>query len=99
MPQRRRCQHFAVAVFTAGLAGLPLGAHAEDWDKQSYWFGFLLGSGTTVCELLEAGLLTRNDARDWLNTLLKSDPDVPAVALRTARAALLENESKCPLPR
>lgn len=83
----------------AGLAALPPAARAQEWDKQSYWFGFLLGSGTTVCELLDAGLLTANDARDWLGTLLKPDPDIPAVSLRTALATLRDTEKQCPLPR
>jgi hypothetical protein len=52
-----------------------------------------------VCELLKAGLLTQNDARDWLKTLLKQDPDIPAVSLSTARTTLLEGEPRCPLPR
>jgi len=98
MAYRRHCQQLALAVLTAGLAGLPLGARAQEWDKQSYWFGFLLGSGTTVCELLNAGLLTENDAREWLNTLLRIDPDIPAVSLRTAKATLRDNEKQCPLP-
>jgi hypothetical protein len=99
MAQRRRYLPLALAVLTAGLAAVPLGARAQDWDKQSYWFGFLIGSGTTVCELLKAGLLTQNDARDWLKTLLKQDPDIPAVSLSTARTTLLESEPRCPLPR
>lgn len=82
----------------ASLVALPA-ARAQEWDKQSYWFGFLLGSGTTVCELLDAGLLTANDARDWLGTLLKPDPDIPEAALRTALATLRDNEKQCPLPR
>jgi hypothetical protein len=98
MAYRRRCQPLALALLTAGLAGLPLGVRAQEWDKQSYWFGFLLGSGTTVCELLDAGLLTENDAREWLRTLLRIDPDIPAVSLRTAKQSLRDNEKQCPLP-
>lgn len=99
MPQLHRCQHLALALLSAGVIAGPQAVRAQDdWDKQSYWFGFLLGSGTTVCELLKAGLLTRNDARDWLQILLQNDPDIPAVSLRTARSTLGESEKQCPLP-
>jgi hypothetical protein len=99
MPQLHRVQRLALGLLTAGLVAGPQAVRAQDdWDKQSYWFGFLLGSGTTVCELLKAGLLTRNDARDWLQTLLQNDQDIPAVSLRTARSTLAESEKQCPLP-
>lgn len=45
---------------------------------------------------LDAGLLSANDARDGLGTLLKPDPDIPAVSLHTALATLRDNEKQCP---
>jgi hypothetical protein len=85
----------------AFLLGSTPSARAEEWDKQSFWYGFLLGSSTTVCELLENGLLTKNDARDWLQTLFKADPDIPAVSQSSAKAELRGNADfkDCPVPR
>ena len=98
MPLLQRWPRLTLALLTAGLATLLPGARAQDMEKQSFWFGFLLGSGTTVCELLEAGLLSQNDARDWLRSLFQPDPDIPAVSLSTARSSLMEGETQCPLP-
>ncbi len=76
-------------------------ALASDLDKQSYWFGFLLGSGITVCELYKIGLLTRNDADDWLKELFNTDPDVPRISIRMAKDQLLGDRDyrNCPLPK
>lgn len=82
----------------AGLAALPSGARAQDLDRQAFWYGFLLGSGSTVCRLLAAGMLGQNFADDWINALLKADADIPAVSLRTARSALMDGETTCPVP-
>ena len=53
MLQGRLSQPFAMILGTALLLGSTPSARAEEWDKQSFWYGFLLGSSTTVCELLE----------------------------------------------
>lgn len=101
MLQGRLSQPFAMILGTALLLGSTPSARAEEWDKQSFWYGFLLGSSTTVCELLENGLLTKNDARDWLQTLFKADPDIPAVSQSSAKAELRGNADfkDCPVPR
>ncbi|MEB3354753.1 MAG: DUF308 domain-containing protein [Cyanobacteriota bacterium] len=101
MSPSRHCQHFALALLISGITALPAGAQAQDWDKQSFWYGFLLGSGTTVCELLKIGLLSQNDAKDWLQTMFQNDPDIPAVSLKSAREELRSNTDlgKCPVPR
>ncbi|MFU8885631.1 MAG: hypothetical protein ACNA8O_09265 [Cyanobacteriota bacterium] len=95
-----------MALFRPALLALALTltaprALASDLDKQSYWFGFLLGSGITVCELYKIGLLTRSDADDWLKELFKTDPDVPRVSIRKAKDQLAEDRAyrSCPLPK
>ncbi len=101
MHKGRPYQPLAMILAAALLVGSTPSARAEDWDKQSFWYGFLLGSATTVCKLLEYGLLTQNDARDWLQTLFKSDPDIPAVSQSSAKAELRGNADfkACPVPR
>ena len=98
MPQVHRWQRLVPGILAAGLAALPSGARAQDLDRQAFWYGFLLGSGSTVCRLLAAGMLGQNFADDWINALLKADADIPAVSLHTARSALMDGETTCPVP-
>lgn len=70
-------------------------------DAQSFWKGFLVGSGTTVCELLKEGLISRQNAKDWLEEILSQRSSVPRVALESAKEAMLDLyvPKGCPVPR
>jgi hypothetical protein len=89
------------ALVALVLIAMPPRGLASDLDKQSYWLGFLLGSGITVCELYKNGLLARNDADVFLKELFKPDPDVPRVTIQLAKAQLTGDRDyrDCPVPR
>lgn len=72
----------------------------ETWDKQSYWYGFYAGSTISVCQLLESGLLSKTDAKDYLIGLYQIDEEIPRVAPVSALNYIKSQKSfqGCPLP-
>ena len=89
-----------LAFALAGLV-LPASAKAQEWDTQSYWNGFTLGSAYTVCELLKLGRLSRDDTKDWLKGLFEKSDKVPDLAVVKAFDTVRGNKQYdyCPLPR
>ena len=91
-----------VALLAALACSLPCRAKAqESLDVQSYWFGFLLGSSVTICELYRNGQISKELAREWLSEALGDDDEIPAASIAKARAALLDGSKykNCPLSR
>jgi hypothetical protein len=95
-------QNKVFALLAAAIVATPLSGKAEEtWDNQSYWFGFMTGSSATVCELLDLGLLSKKDAREWIVGLFEKNQDVPDVSRQAALEAFAKDESykSCPVPR
>lgn len=91
-----------VALLATVTFCLPCSAKAQEGlDVQSYWFGFLLGSSVTVCELYRNGQISKELAREWLSEALGDDDEIPAVSIAKVKAALLDDTKykDCPLPR
>jgi hypothetical protein len=90
-------------VLLAALAfSWPSAARTQEaLDVQSYWFGFLLGSAVTVCELYRNGQINKELAKEWLSEALGADDEIPAVSIARAKAALVDDAQykACPLPR
>ena len=72
----------------------------ETWDKQSYWYGFYAGSTISVCQLLESGLLSKADAKDYLLGLYEVDEEIPRISPVTALNYIKSQKTfqDCPLP-
>jgi hypothetical protein len=50
---------------------------------------------------LDIGLLSRNDATDWLTEIFKQRSDIPSAAMESAKQHLAEElgPKGCPVPR
>ena len=49
------------------------------YDQRTFWFGFVAGAGSTVCQLANGGLISNNDAANYMEGVLESaeeDQDV-----------------------
>lgn len=97
----RNLKRVTISLVATSSMLLPLHVRADIRDKQSYWYGFLVGSGITVCALLDIGLLSRNDATDWLTEIFKQRSDIPSAAMESAKQHLAEElgPKGCPVPR
>ena len=80
---------------------LPASAKAQEWDTQSYWYGLMLGSAYTTCELLKLGRLSRDDTKEWLKVLFEKSDKIPDLAVAKAFDTVRGNKQYdyCPLPR
>jgi hypothetical protein len=67
-------ERFVLVIAVASFLLEPMQAQAKPRDMQSFWEGYILGSGSTVCVLLENGLLSRNDSKEWLEDVLARNP-------------------------
>lgn len=65
-------------------------------SEESYWFGFTLGSGMTICELLHARILSPDLTREFLKGVRSRD-SIPAVAKTAAFVELEKLYPQCPL--
>jgi len=87
----------------AATALLPaLGAKAEvKTDMQSYWYGYYMGAGQTVCALLDEGYISEGFAKVILRFLAEGDKDVPQAPINQAFTELTQDDDLkgCPLPR
>lgn len=88
----------SVVVMTTILAGpiVLAGTEARSADMDSYWYGFTIGSGATVCELLKGKILNRVVVKDFLNGL-KAGSDIPAGPKARALEELSKLYKSCPL--
>ena len=93
-----------LAAIATAILMLPISAKAQindNFDMQSYTYGYILGSALTTCEWLESGRLSRSEAKDWLTALFGKFDDVPRLAQEKALAYARQNKKYdyCPLPR
>ncbi len=49
------------------------------YDGSSFWYGFIAGGGSTLCQLADAGLISNRDAENFMKGMMdtgKTDPDL-----------------------
>ena len=80
---------------------LPVGAKAQEWDLQSYWYGYALGGALATCAWLKTGSLSRDDTRDFLKTFFEKNDRMPYLPIKKALDAMRQDKEYdfCPLPR
>lgn len=92
----------AIAAIAAISLLLTLDCKAEDkTDMHSYWYGYYMGVGQTICLLAENGQIPMEFSRKILSAMAEGDREVPQAPVNDAFAALAKDaELKgCPLPR
>ena len=86
-----------VSVASLLLVSLLFGVSPARADAgESYWLGFTLGSGMTICELQTARILSPDLTREFLKGVRSRD-NIPAVAKAAAFVELEKLYPQCPL--
>ena len=67
-------------LLLSGLLLAATSAKAEgQYDGSSFWYGFIVGGGSTLCQLAEGGVISNNDAANFMKGMMdtgKTDPDL-----------------------
>lgn len=71
----------SISSFALLTTALPQSAKAE-LDQYSYWYGFVLGAGATMCALLHEGLVSRTAVVNYSKGFF---PEIRNTSPRSAR--------------
>ncbi|AKN60064.1 hypothetical protein WB44_01805 [Synechococcus sp. WH 8020] len=92
----RRLLATSIGSLTLLSIGIPV--HSEDkLDNFSFWYGFVSGSGASICSLLKEGIISKSTAEQFSEGFMKGGKDdMPRLAVEDAVKVVQARFKGCP---
>lgn len=85
-------------IGSLALLGFSIPSHAETkLDDFSFWYGFVSGTGATICSLLQEGIISKSTAEEFTKGfMMGAKDDGPRLAVDQAIRIIQKRYKGCP---
>ncbi|ABI47906.1 hypothetical protein sync_0705 [Synechococcus sp. CC9311] len=88
----------ATSIGSLALLSISIPARAEaNLDDFSFWYGFVSGSGASICSLLQEGIVSKSTAEKFAEGFMRgAKDDAPRLAVEQAIKIVQKRFKGCP---